>query len=63
MPPPEEQLADDVEEQQIIDLPSREALSVVDPGIFGVGLPQVIPRTPQPPTPVAPDHATSVDAK
>lgn len=26
-------------EAQVIDLPAREAMSIVDPGIFGVGIP------------------------
>jgi hypothetical protein len=30
---PEEELPD--EEQQIVDLPAREALTIVDPGVFG----------------------------
>jgi hypothetical protein len=33
-PPPEE-----LQGEQIVDLPSREALSVVDPGVFGLGIP------------------------
>jgi hypothetical protein len=33
-PPPEE-----LQGEQIVDLPSREALSIVDPGAFGLGIP------------------------
>ena len=32
--PPEE-----AQGEHIVDLPSREALSVVDPGVFGLGVP------------------------
>ena len=46
----EESLADELEQQQIDDLPAREALSIVDPGVFGVGIPPPLGRTPdQPP--------------
>ena len=43
-------------DQQIFDLPSREALSVVDPGVFGVGIPFPLGRTADAP-PAAPGSA------
>jgi hypothetical protein len=54
----EESLDDELEQQQIVDLPAREALSIVDPGVFGVGIPPPLGRTAdQPPT--EPDAASS----
>jgi hypothetical protein len=53
----EERLPDELQDEQIIDLPSREALSIVDPGIFGVGLPQVAPGKPEVPAPATPENA------
>ena len=52
-PPPEEgqneELAQapapDSLDEQVFDLPSREALSIVDPGVFGVGIPIPLGRT------------------
>jgi hypothetical protein len=44
------------DEQQIFDLPSRHALSIVDPAIFGAGLPPLLGRgtmSPQPTPPTA----------
>ena len=36
---PEPDIPQELQEEQIIDLPAREALSIVDPGVFGVGIP------------------------
>ena len=55
--PPEERLPDELQDEQVIDLPSREALSIVDPGIFSVSLPQVAPVKPEVPAPAAPENA------
>jgi hypothetical protein len=41
----EEPLADELEQQQVFDLPAREALSIVDPTAFGVGVPLPVGRT------------------
>ena len=38
-PSPDESVAEELQDEQIVDLPSREALSIVDPGVFGVGIP------------------------
>jgi len=54
---PEERLPDELQDEQIIDLPSREALSIVDPGIFGVSLPTAVPAKPVVPAPVTPENA------
>ncbi len=35
----QDEVLEELQDEQIIDLPSREALSIVDPGIFGAGLP------------------------
>jgi hypothetical protein len=57
-PSAEQSLDDELEQQQIVDLPAREALSIVDPGVFGVGIPPPLGRTAdQPPT--EPDAASS----
>jgi hypothetical protein len=37
--PNEESPPEELQGEQIVDLPSREALSVVDPGVFGLGVP------------------------
>ena len=50
----EEQPPEELEGEQIVDLPSREALSVVDPGAFGFGIPLPFGRIPAEP-PAAPD--------
>ena len=50
----EEQPPEELEGEQIVDLPSREALSVVDPGAFGFGIPLPFGRIPGEP-PAAPD--------
>ena len=54
----EEPLAEELEQQQIVDLPAREALSIVDPGAFGVGIPVPVGRTADQP-PVEPEAANS----
>ena len=41
----EEPLAEELEQQQVVDLPAREALSIVDPTAFGVGIPVPVGRT------------------
>jgi len=56
----EAELPEELQDEQIVDLPSREALSIVDPGIFSLGLPQQLPRAPVPPTP-ATDSAESIN--
>jgi hypothetical protein len=38
-PAPDESVAEVLQNEQIVDLPSREALSIVDPGAFGVSIP------------------------
>ena len=38
-PSPDESVAEELQDEQIVDLPSREALSIVDPGAFGVSIP------------------------
>ena len=38
-PEPDESVAEVLQNEQIVDLPSREALSIVDPGAFGVSIP------------------------
>jgi hypothetical protein len=43
-PSPQAPLPQEIEEEQIIDLPSRHALTIVDPGIFGFGNPLPIGR-------------------
>ena len=50
----EEQPPEELEGEQIVDLPSREALSVVDPGAFGFGIPLPFGRILAEP-PAAPD--------
>lgn len=46
-------LPDELDAEQIVDLPPREALSIVDPGIFGLRNPIVLGRTADsPPSPV-----------
>jgi hypothetical protein len=37
--PPDGELTEELLDEQIIDLPPREALSIVDPSGFGIGLP------------------------
>jgi hypothetical protein len=44
-----------LEEQQILDLPAREALSIVDPGVFGIAPP--LGRGPAPPAQPTPTEA------
>jgi len=61
MTSPHDEMSEELQdEQQIFDLPSREALSIVDPGIFGAGLPPLgrMP-TPQPATPEGAEPAPS----
>jgi hypothetical protein len=48
----DESLAEELE-QQVVDLPTREALSIVDPGAFGVGIPLPVGRTADQPPPEA----------
>jgi hypothetical protein len=44
-PLPEQLLPDELDSEQIVDLPPREALSIVDPGIFGLRNPILLART------------------
>jgi hypothetical protein len=53
--PPGEDLHAD---EQIIDLPPREALSIVDPGIFSLAPPLGRIADPPPATDAGPDTAT-----
>jgi hypothetical protein len=46
MPSPHDEMPEELQDEQIIDLPSREALTIVDPAIFGAGLPPLLGRTP-----------------
>ena len=48
-PPKEEGPTEELLEEQIVDLPAREALSIVDPGIFGVRVPVTLGRPAEPP--------------
>jgi hypothetical protein len=57
-PDPELTLPEELQDEQVIDLPSREALSIVDPGIFGVGLPSVGPKPTAPATPESVEPTT-----
>ena len=52
-PPKEEGPTEELLEEQIVDLPSREALSIVDPGIFGVRVPLPLGRPADPPPPAS----------
>ena len=60
MTSPQDEMPEELQDEQIFDLPSREALSIVDPGIFGVGLPPLgrtpdqPPATPEPAEPTPP---------
>jgi hypothetical protein len=54
-PSPEGELPEELQEEQIVDLPAREALSIVDPGAFGLGYSLPIGR-PEPPA-TTPDSA------
>ena len=54
-PEPEEGLPEELLDEQIVDLPSREALSIVDPGVFNITLP--IGGTPDAP----PTHTDGTD--
>lgn len=42
--PAEESVQAELLEEQIVELPPRDALSIVDPGILGSGTPLPIPR-------------------
>jgi hypothetical protein len=42
---PTEPQPPELESEQIVDLPAREALSIVDPGIFGLRVPVPIARS------------------
>ena len=48
-PQKEEGPTEELLEEQIVDLPAREALSIVDPGIFGVRVPPTLGRPAVPP--------------
>jgi hypothetical protein len=52
---PDEQ-PEELQDEQVVDLPARHALSIVDPGIFGAGLPPALGRIPDP-TPVKVESA------
>ena len=41
---PDGQLPEGLEDEQIVDLPPREALSIVDPGVFGLRNPMILGR-------------------
>jgi hypothetical protein len=49
-PSKEGETPEELEDEQIVDLPAREALSIVDPGAFGLGYALPIGRTEAPPT-------------
>jgi hypothetical protein len=51
-----DELPEELQGEQIVDLPSREALSIVDPGMLGIGLPLPLGRTPDP-SPATPENA------
>jgi hypothetical protein len=54
----EDLLPEELHGEQIVDLPSREALSVVDPGAFGLGISLPFGRTvAQPPAAAAAPEA------
>jgi hypothetical protein len=57
-----EELPDEAVEEQIVDLPSREALSIVDPGIFGPnpGVPAPLGRTAHATPPTTSDGAEPI---
>jgi hypothetical protein len=45
MSSPQDEMPEELQDEQIIDLPSREALTIVDPAVFGAGLPPLFGRT------------------
>jgi hypothetical protein len=53
----EQPLPEELDSEQIVDLPPREALSIVDPGIFGLRNPAVLPRPVD--EPIDPDPAAA----
>jgi hypothetical protein len=58
---PTEPLPEDLEDVElIVDLPPREALSIVDPGIFGLRNPMILGRTAD--VPATPD-STATDGE
>ena len=60
-PDPDEALPEELENEQIIDLPPREALSIVDPGIFGLNNPLAAVRPLDRP-PTGPDTEPTPEA-
>jgi hypothetical protein len=46
-PSPDGEPAEDALDEQIIDLPPREALSIVDPSGFGIGVPMPLGKPPE----------------
>ena len=56
MTSPQDEMPEELQDEQIFDLPSREALSIVDPGIFGAGLVPPLGRTADQP-PATPEGA------
>jgi hypothetical protein len=56
MTSPHDEMPEELQDEQIVDLPSREALTIVDPAIFGAGLPPVLGRT-APASPATPEGA------
>jgi hypothetical protein len=62
-PTNEDRVPEELQGEQIVDLPTREALSIVDPGAFGIGIPMPLARPVGPPpttgaTPSAPATGT-----
>jgi hypothetical protein len=53
VPEPDDALPDELAEEQVIELPPREALSIVDPGVFGLRNPIAPPRPADPAAPGA----------
>ncbi len=48
MTSPHDEMPEELQGEQIVGLPSREALTIVDPAVFGAGLPPLLGRTPDP---------------
>lgn len=45
---------EEIDEQHIVDLPARQVLSIVDPGIFGLRTPAILARPADQPPPAEP---------
>jgi hypothetical protein len=56
-----EEVDDELGAEQIVDLPPREALSIVDPGIFGLRNPMILGRPTDPPA--TPADTTPADGE